>query len=91
LPRRSCTTLTPVAMHPPLDKPHPYCHEVIELFKACHADNPVGKWVGACNSAKRALDDCLKAQKKILARENQAKAQRQRERMAQAREISQSS
>mmetsp|Transcript_28999 Transcript_28999/g.79575 ORF Transcript_28999/g.79575 Transcript_28999/m.79575 type:complete len:100 (-) Transcript_28999:202-501(-) len=49
-------------MHPPLDRPHPDCQDVILALKACHA-NPWKKFTGGCNQAKFALDHCFKQEK----------------------------
>ena len=52
-------------MHPPLDRPHPECQDVIAAIKACHA-NTWKKFTGGCNSIKVALDECLKYEKERL-------------------------
>lgn len=72
-------------MHPPLDKPHPYCKEAIAVFKRCHEENKLSKWWGACNDAKAALDMCLRKQKGILQRQNLERSKRERERMERVR------
>ncbi|CAM9629523.1 unnamed protein product, partial [Laminaria digitata] len=46
-------------MHPPLLRPHPKCHEEVKLLMACHDENPYGKFFGACNELKLALDRCF--------------------------------
>jgi hypothetical protein len=38
---------------------HPMCKEVILEFEACHKNNPVAKFAGACNAFRAKLDDCL--------------------------------
>lgn len=48
-------------MHPPLDRPHPDCQEVINGLKECHLSWK--KYTGACNSLKTALDQCLREEK----------------------------
>jgi COX assembly mitochondrial protein 2 len=53
-------------MHPPLDRPHPDCGEIIKELKVCHMTNTVTKYMGACNDIKFAMDQCLKAEKKRL-------------------------
>ncbi|DAZ97211.1 TPA: hypothetical protein N0F65_003842 [Lagenidium giganteum] len=50
-------------MHPPLERPHPDCQEVIHALYECHEENPWGKFMGACNDQKRNLDMCLKKEK----------------------------
>ncbi|CCI10540.1 unnamed protein product [Albugo candida] len=57
-------------MHPPLDRPHPLCQKVIQNLKKCHADNPRRKFIGACNEAKRALDECFRKEKEEKRRQN---------------------
>jgi COX assembly mitochondrial protein 2 len=52
-------------MHPPLDRPHPDCNEVIEELRTCH-DNWKLKYTGGCNEIKVRLDKCLKEEKKRL-------------------------
>lgn len=52
-------------MHPPLDRPHPDCQEVIQALQACHADT-WKKYTGGCNEIKVSLDQCLKYEKKRL-------------------------
>jgi COX assembly protein 2 len=49
-------------MHPPLDRPHPDCSEVIEELRECH-ESSLRKYTGQCNEVKRRLDLCLKAEK----------------------------
>ena len=52
-------------MHPPLDRPHPDCEDVIQALKTCHLDT-WKKYTGGCNSIKRALDNCFKLEKERL-------------------------
>lgn len=52
-------------MHPPLDRPHPDCEDVIAALKACHQDT-WKKFSGGCNAIKRALDNCFKVEKERL-------------------------
>jgi COX assembly mitochondrial protein 2 len=55
-------------MHPPLDRPHPDCQEVIEALHRCHAQNSkVFFW--RCNDAKAELDKCLKVEKQRMLKE----------------------
>jgi COX assembly protein 2 len=58
----------PPTMHPPLDRPHPGCEDVIQALKDCHLVT-WKKFSGGCNSIKRALDNCFKVEKDILLRE----------------------
>ena len=53
-------------MHPPLDRPHPDCGEIIQQLRDCHTTNTITKYMGACNDIKFAMDVCLKAEKKRL-------------------------
>jgi COX assembly mitochondrial protein 2 len=53
-------------MHPPLDRPHPDCNDIINELKQCHITNSFSKYVGRCNDIKFAMDKCLKAEKKRL-------------------------
>ena len=57
-------TTTPI-MHPPLDRPHPDCQDVIDALKSCHLDS-WKKYTGGCNAIKRALDNCFKLEKERL-------------------------
>jgi COX assembly protein 2 len=52
-------------MHPPLDRPHPDCEEIIQTLKACHLDY-FKKFTGGCNDFKVNLDKCLKKEKKRI-------------------------
>jgi COX assembly protein 2 len=52
-------------MHPPLDRPHPDCEDVIAALKACHQDT-WKKYTGGCNSIKFAMDQCFKQEKARL-------------------------
>ena len=48
-------------MHEPLHK-HMHstkCLKVIEALNKCHMERKFGKFFGACNDFKRALDSCL--------------------------------
>lgn len=55
-------------MHPPLDRPHPDCNDVIQELKTCHL-NTWKKYTGGCNDIKVRLDGCLRAEKKRLLEE----------------------
>lgn len=59
------TALFSPTMHPPLDRPHPECGEVIEALKQCHLSN-WKMYTGGCNKIKFELDQCFKAEKKHL-------------------------
>ncbi|CAB9496329.1 Cytochrome c oxidase biogenesis protein Cmc1 like [Seminavis robusta] len=55
-------------MHPPLDRPHPDCQEVIDALNLCHAQNSkVFFW--RCNKPKHQLDNCFKLEKQRLLKE----------------------
>jgi COX assembly mitochondrial protein 2 len=60
-------------MHPPLDRPHPDCMEIIQALKSCHVNNTISKYFGVCNDTKFALDKCFKAEKYRLLSEMNAK------------------
>ena len=49
-------------MHPPLDRPHPDCKDVIKDLKDCH-ESFLRKISGQCNTFKFRLDACLKEEK----------------------------
>ena len=59
-------------MHPPLDRPHPDCNDIVQELRTCHATNTVTKYIGACNDIKFALDRCFKAEKHRLLSEMNA-------------------
>ncbi|CAM9606268.1 unnamed protein product [Ectocarpus sp. 8 AP-2014] len=63
-------------MHPPLLRPHPSCHEEVKVLMACHEEKPYGKFFGACNDLKLALDSCFVHEKEEKRRKNMAKARR---------------
>ena len=69
-------------MHPTLsDHLHPGCEEAIRGLESCHASHPLRKFVGACNSAKAALDRCL-ADEYLVRRElNAAKSKAEKARL----------
>jgi len=52
-------------MHPPLNRPHPDCNDVIQDLKICH-ESFLNKISGQCNTYKFRLDACLKEEKKRL-------------------------
>jgi COX assembly protein 2 len=69
-------------MHPPLTlENHPICRDVVIAFKRCHRDNPLGKFIGACNEEKWALDRCLREQKLWKSKRNLEKARASKERL----------
>ena len=67
-------------MHPPLARhKHKACLEVpppaastpqpgqaIDALEKCHREQAVGKFFGACNALKDALDKCLREEKKPI-------------------------
>ena len=77
-------------MHPPLYRPHPKCAALVDALVACHDANVYGKFWGACNDQKAAMDACFKAEKDEKRRGNlrkarafdEARARRQAERAA---------
>ena len=81
-------------MHPPLYRPHPKCAALVDALVECHDSNVYGKFWGACNDQKAAMDACFKAEKDEKRRENlrrarafdAARARRQAERAAAAAE-----
>ena len=81
-------------MHPPLYRPHPKCAALVDALVECHDANVYGKFWGACNDQKAAMDACFKAEKDEKRRENlrrarafdAARARRQAERAAAAAE-----
>jgi len=67
-------------MHPPLGRTHPLCGREIEKLVECHESHPWGKWLGACNEAKVALDRCFRAEKEFMRKTNAEKAREARRR-----------
>ena len=84
-PARSVSICIRVArwlcMHPPLDRPHPFCQDVITALRACHSENPLSKLIGVCNDQKWALDACFKVEKEAKRKENHEKAKREAARL----------
>jgi hypothetical protein len=88
------TDSTAEPMHPPLYRPHPKCAALVDALVECHDANVYGKFWGACNDQKAAMDACFKAEKDEKRRENlrkarafdEARARRQAERAAAAAE-----
>ena len=69
-------------MHPPLTLDnHPICRERVLALKRCHGEYVLGKFIGACNEEKWALDACLKEQKLWKSRKNQELARASKERL----------
>lgn len=62
-------------MHPPLQREHPDCQQIIADLTQCHKDHTVGKWFGACNEAKTALDRCFLQEKERKRHANWVNAQ----------------
>lgn len=62
-------------MHPPLFRPHPQCSDYVDLLVRCHDENPFGKYFGACNEAKSAMDKCFRAEKEEKRKENMRRGQ----------------
>ncbi|KAI8379254.1 uncharacterized protein BYT42DRAFT_613584 [Radiomyces spectabilis] len=72
-------------MHPPLaSHKHEGCEKVIEALDACHRANSFNKFIGACNDAKKAVDDCLKEEFLIHRAENKARAAAKRAKLEKA-------
>mmetsp|Transcript_20102 Transcript_20102/g.35730 ORF Transcript_20102/g.35730 Transcript_20102/m.35730 type:complete len:85 (-) Transcript_20102:294-548(-) len=67
-------------MHPPLHRPHPQCQAVVAALTECHESNPFAKYMGACNDAKVALDQCFRAEKEVKRKANADKARESRKR-----------
>lgn len=64
-------------MHPTLAPHlHPMCGDEIRYLQECHAARPLAKFLGACNSAKAALDKCL-ADEYLVRRELNAEKSRE--------------
>ena len=50
-------------MHPPLDRPHPECMDVIQALKDCHAKKYSKICFWRCNDVKVQLNACFKQEK----------------------------
>ena len=46
------------------------CQHVIDALLECHESKPYGKFIGACNDQKAALDACFRAEKEERRRKN---------------------
>ncbi|KAL7321640.1 hypothetical protein PS15m_001391 [Mucor circinelloides] len=69
-------------MHPPLEAhKHEGCDKVIEALEECHRAGTFNKFIGTCNAAKRAVDNCLKEEFLVMRAANKGKAQEKRKRM----------
>jgi COX assembly mitochondrial protein 2 len=68
-------------MHPPLHRPHPDCQEFVKALERCHAEYKFGKFLGACNDAKRAMDQCFREEKIRKRTKNLENARARREKM----------
>ena len=68
-------------MHPPLHRPHPDCVAFVKALEKCHAEHKFGKFLGACNDAKRAMDQCFRNEKIRKRTQNLEKARKRKERM----------
>ncbi|KAL7568991.1 hypothetical protein ACA910_021282 [Epithemia clementina (nom. ined.)] len=55
-------------MHPPLDRPHPDCQDVIKALKECHR-HTFKKFTGGCNRQKNELDTCFVQEKERALKE----------------------
>jgi len=65
-------------MHPPLDRPHPDCEDIVQSLKSCH-DDGWKKYVGACNDIKVKMDQCFREEKKRLLQELNAELPKKRD------------
>ena len=64
-------------MHPPLARPHPQCQDVIDAFMRCADEQTFFQRIfGSCNDAKIALDNCFRAEKDAVRKENLRKARK---------------
>ena len=59
------------------------CCQVVRDLVNCHDQNPYKKFFGACNDAKRALDECFKREKQERYKANLAKARESAEKLAE--------
>ena len=70
-------------MHPPLDRPHPDCEDMIAELKQCHATSGLYKFLGACNDIKIHVDQCLRREKARLLDELKTELPERKERQEQ--------
>ncbi|CEG71480.1 hypothetical protein CU097_004929 [Rhizopus azygosporus] len=69
-------------MHPPLDAhKQEGCEKVIEALEECHRAGTFNKFIGTCNAAKRAVDECLKEEFLAMRAANKGKAKEKRKRL----------
>ncbi|KAI8975543.1 hypothetical protein BDF20DRAFT_879265 [Mycotypha africana] len=69
-------------MHPPLEAhKNEGCEEVIEALERCHRAGTFNKFIGVCNDAKRAVDNCLKQEFLAQRDQQKGKAKEKRKRM----------
>ncbi|KAI8989401.1 hypothetical protein BDB01DRAFT_718775 [Pilobolus umbonatus] len=69
-------------MHPPLEAhKQEGCDDVIEALDQCHRAGTFNRFIGTCNSAKRAVDECLKKEFLAMRAANKGKTLEKRKRM----------
>jgi len=71
-------------MHPNL-APHLHneeCRKIIEQLHKCHAESKFGKFWGACNETRRALDRCLQREYLANRKENWLKSEEKKKKIA---------
>lgn len=69
-------------MHPPLTlHKHPMCAEIIEDFRKCHVDHPIGKFFGECTDLKIKLDRCFRQEKAVKRKVNFEESKKLKERL----------
>ncbi|KAE9979771.1 hypothetical protein EG328_000709 [Venturia inaequalis] len=67
-------------MHPPLHtKDNTNCEEVMQALDECHARGFLFKATGGCNSAKTAVNKCLRAERLDRTKQNRDKARAAKE------------
>ncbi|CAH0016304.1 unnamed protein product [Clonostachys rhizophaga] len=72
-------------MHPHLHTKNAMaCDEVITALEECHARGFLHKAVGSCNSAKEAVDACLREQRSKVQADNRAIARAKRDKLKAA-------
>lgn len=60
------------------------CNVLIRALQKCHSDNPFKKYVGHCNTANEAVNQCLKREREAKRLENKAKTLEKRKKMGLA-------
>ncbi|KAI9468100.1 MAG: cytochrome c oxidase biogenesis protein Cmc1-like protein [Benjaminiella poitrasii] len=69
-------------MHPPLEAhKNEGCDGVIEALEECHRAGSFNRFLGTCNDAKRAVDECLKQEFLAQREANKGKSKEKRKRM----------